>query len=192
MDFLLPNRPGKFLQGIPGLFRGRRFCPDFLSVDGVRKLPALLAVPAFIYSAGLWAQDISMVRFEGNNMFKVTAGTEQTIRLTFNIDDRYHIQGADLDNEYLIPTRLTFTEQDGIRVISSAFPPTKKFWMNGVDEPLEVFDHLLVVDVTVKTAKTRGKKQYPVKGNLYYQACDSFKCYYPRSLDFIFILETKR
>lgn len=192
MDFLHPGKSIHTSRRISDSLSGRWNCFSFSLRIGKGGLSRVFMVWTLLLCVfGLKAQEISVVKFEGHDTFNVKAGTEQTIRLTFRIDEKYHIQGAEIKDEYLIPTRLTFTDTSGISIGTVTFPPTKKFWMNGVDEPLEVFDHLLEVDIIVQAARAGKKKQYPVKGNLYYQACDSFKCYYPRSLDFQILLDVR-
>lgn len=130
------------------------------------------------------AQTSSFVEFLGNTEVFIKPGGHKTVTLTFLINEKYHIQGAFIDNEYLIPTRLTFTSKEEIVIGSVQFPAPHKFWMASVDEPLEVFSNKLEIKVPLEVSKSSKRGVYPMKGSLYYQACDSVKCYYPRNLDF--------
>lgn len=144
----------------------------------------IISIVLLIGSYVVHAQDPSFVELSGDKEFVFKGGEQKTITLTFMIKEKYHIQGALLDNEFLIPTRLIFKSESGITIDRALFPTPHKFWMTGVAEALDVFSNKLEVRVPIHAEKliTKGKKA--VKGSLYFQACDSVKCYYPRTLEF--------
>lgn len=137
------------------------------------------------------AQTVSFVEYIGEKKFLINTGKEALIELYFRVKDNYHIQANQLNDENLIPTTLNLTGPDNFAAGKALFPPPEKFLMTGTDEQLDVFSNQFKIYVPVKinNFKTQDKHSLVLNGNLFYQACDSVKCYYPRNLDFLLNIE---
>ncbi|MGM0582359.1 MAG: protein-disulfide reductase DsbD domain-containing protein [Bacteroidota bacterium] len=113
------------------------------------------------------------------------------ISLSFLIKEGYHIQANQVKDENLIPTVLSFDESDKLKLGEPIFPQTVEFKMKGQKTTWFVYKDTLDIKVPVKNIKSEEKKRYSINGKLYYQACDDYKCYFPRGLNFIMKIDMK-
>ena len=60
----------------------------------------------------------------------------------------------------------------------------KEFLLKGTEETLLVFDNDMSITVEISTIKSLGQGTYMLPGELKYQACDSVRCLFPRTLNF--------
>lgn len=124
---------------------------------------------------------------------KVTVKTGSGARVDIPVDVKsgYHIQASNVKDEYLIPTTLELTQQDGILASEIIFPQTKQFKLEGTDEFLDVFDGRFEIKVALKTEKGTKKGLYTLNGKLKYQACDSVRCLFPRTVEFLINVDVR-
>jgi hypothetical protein len=107
-----------------------------------------------------------------------------TITLPFMIQEDYHIQAASEVLDNLIATEISF-EQNGSFVIESY-----EFSLTNYDTVvLNEFTHRVLSDrvevtVALKFMEDKTGKSIGLKGELYYQACDDQRCFFPRTLAF--------
>ena len=106
------------------------------------------------------------------------------ITLPFMIDEDYHIQAESEVLDNLIATEISFEQNGSFEIESYEFSLT-----NYDTVVLNQFTHRVLsdrVEVTV-TLRLKGenvKKNNELKGELYYQACDDQRCFFPRTLGF--------
>ena len=106
------------------------------------------------------------------------------ITLPFTIDEDYHIQAESEVLDNLIATEISFEQNGSFEIESYEFSLT-----NYDTVVLNQFTHRVLsdrVEVTV-TLRLKGenvKKNNELKGELYYQACDDQRCFFPRTLGF--------
>jgi hypothetical protein len=118
------------------------------------------------------------------------AGEPGTFNLSVEIKEGYHIQSHEVKDE-LIPTTIQFNSLPGFTFTEVAFPPPKKFKLEGTESNLDVYDGKFNVKVSFTTdPKIRRGKHNPT-GKFKYQACDSVRCLFPKSIDFSFNVEVK-
>lgn len=129
------------------------------------------------------AQEPSFIQLNGESEFTITGDEQQYITLSFLIKEGYHIQSDKVKDESLIPSELSFDASDIFKIGDPVFPAAEEFWMEGVEEPMEVFSDVLKINVPVTILKPELKGPFFLKGNLHYQACDDSKCYFPRDLN---------
>ena len=107
-----------------------------------------------------------------------------TIILPFIIQEDYHIQAESEVLDNLIATEIYFEQNGSFEIESYEFSLT-----NYDTVVLNQFTHRVLsdrVEVTV-TLRLKGenvKKNNELKGELYYQACDDQRCFFPRTLGF--------
>lgn len=142
----------------------------------------LLLFARFSLSAS--SQQLPLVQIERPSSVSVVAGQEQQLTLSFTISNGYHIQANQPADENLIPTVLTFAASNQINVGSPVFPAPTKFRMLGTEEDLLVFGDTLEIKIRITASPLAENGQHTLKGELHYQACDSFKCYFPRDIEF--------
>ena len=97
--------------------------------------------------------------------------------LDFTIDEGYHIQLNNTQEENLIASEVIIDQQ----VIEITFLGEKESIALGKSK-IDVFSNDLRIVIEMKTDAYLSAGS--VSGYLYYQACDNFKCYFPRKLAF--------
>lgn len=130
------------------------------------------------------AQGPSFVQLNGESEFWIKEGEEQEISLSFLIKEGFHIQAAKVEDENLIPSVLSIDGSDDLIIGDPVFPQAVGFKMQGVEEDIYVYSDILEIKVPVKAVKSAEKSAFLIKGKLHYQACDAYKCYFPRDLNF--------
>lgn len=130
------------------------------------------------------AQETEFVSIEPLNETLLKPGEKKMLELNFTVLEGYHIQADSRHVKDLIPTALSFTDVEDIRIENIKYPDPKMFYMEGVQDPLPVFGGEVLVSVSIEASKAVPKNTYTIKGELTYQACDAKKCYFPRKLPF--------
>ena len=116
--------------------------------------------------------------------FVIKAGNAKSVTIPFQIKYGYHIQADTVNDDNLIAAELTFDYLDGIDLGKLDYPEFKEFQLRGTDDKLLVFDGEFRVMVEIKVSKSVKKGSYSLPSSLYYQACDSARCLFPRRLNF--------
>lgn len=124
------------------------------------------------------------IQFKGSSSTNLEIGGQSAITVSFQIKDGYHIQANEVNDNSLIPVKLEMETSEGISYGMPIFPGWKEFKMEGTNNRLWVFDEILDVRIPFTISKENSTSDYLLKGNLHYQACDSWKCYFPRTLEF--------
>lgn len=107
-----------------------------------------------------------------------------TIILPFMILEDYHIQAASEVLDNLIATEISFEQNGSFEIENYEFSLT-----NYDTVVLNEFTHRVLSDrvevtVVLKFIEDKSQKDIGLKGELYYQACDDQRCFFPRSLAF--------
>lgn len=119
------------------------------------------------------------------------AGKQSSISVSVDVANGYHIQAHKVKNELMIPTTLEMKSNNWFAFKKQVFPSTKKFKIDGTDEYLEVYDGRFEIQAFLTTQKQTQKGFYTIMGKLKYQACDSMRCLFPRSVDFSIEVEVQ-
>lgn len=106
------------------------------------------------------------------------------ITLPFTIDEGYHIQAESETLNNLIATEISFEKNGSFDILYHKFSLT-----NYETIVLNEFSHRVLSDkvevtVALKFKENKSKKGIGLNGELYYQACDDQRCFFPRSLAF--------
>ena len=107
-----------------------------------------------------------------------TEGT--TVTLPFEILEGYHIQLQEVEDDNLIPTKITFEDIPGYEIIDTAFDCLHLETVILDKKALKVISYSFEVRVLLKLNDKTQRTS--LTGELYYQTCDNFKCYFPREL----------
>jgi hypothetical protein len=110
-------------------------------------------------------------------------GESTKIHVRVQVKEGLHIQGNILKDESLIPTTLTFTNEEGLEAGRPIFPPAKKFQLEGAEQSLEVFDGSFEIVLALRTEGLK-KGVYQLEASLHYQACDARTCFSPKTKTF--------
>lgn len=111
--------------------------------------------------------------------------TSEFIEIVFQIDPDMHIQANRLEDPNLIPTKISIDWPSKLEVSPPQYPNYKTMSLKGSEDELRVYSGKLVVKYPLLKG-TAGA--YRIKGNILYQACNEYKCFFPRKLNFKLIL----
>ena len=125
-----------------------------------------------------------LVEVSNLSSIQLEQGERDNITIPFRIKHRYHIQADTVNDDNLIRTELSIENRHGINPGRPAYPPCKQFKLKGTDDTLLVFDGDLNIEVPIEVSAFTKVGSYPLRGSLFYQACDSVRCLFPRKIDF--------
>ncbi|MEM6805154.1 MAG: protein-disulfide reductase DsbD domain-containing protein [Bacteroidota bacterium] len=108
-------------------------------------------------------------------------GPCKSLRLSFEIERGYYIQADQVLNENFIPTLLVLS--DAPAVIHILYPKSQ-FLLLGEREKVAVFKERLEIWIEFEAPLPDTLERDMLKGSLHYQACNTQKCFFPRSLSF--------
>ena len=114
----------------------------------------------------------------------VKPGKTKILYLKFQVANSFHILANQGNEDQFLATQLKMKSSSNITTTQTKFPTPKPFPIEGVDEPMKVFDNLFEVKIQFKVAKDISKGEHTIEGNLFYQACNSKKCFFPKELTF--------
>jgi hypothetical protein len=117
------------------------------------------------------------------------SGIPMTVHVEVEVMLGYHIQANKLEDENLVPTTLIWEKGHGWEIREITFPPSKKFKLQGSDLPLEVYDGKFDIKTVLVPPETLRKGSHRLFGILNYQACDSVRCLFPRSVEFSVLVD---
>jgi thiol:disulfide interchange protein len=99
-----------------------------------------------------------------------------------------HVQSNKPRDPSLIPTVLTVTPPEGVRVAEIVFPKPTDLAQEGQTEPLAVFESEFAIGVRFEVASNVAAGALEVPARLRYQACDDKLCYAPASANLVWKL----
>lgn len=110
-------------------------------------------------------------------------GGSTTVQLDFRVGSEFHINSNKPHSELLIPTVLKLGATTPVSVASLKYPAGQDLeFAFAPGEKLSVYSGDFSIYATVKVAPNAAGGQYPVEGELRFQACDRSACYPPRSI----------
>ena len=143
-------------------------------------------LPALLLTTCLWAQNLQDKPFVimapvGN--VQVHAGATKDVSLDFRIGSEYHINSHTPHSPLLIPTALKLNPPATLTVADVKYPAGQdETFPFSPDEKLNVYSGDFSIDALLKVPANTPPGNYPVKGELRFQACDRSACYPPRNL----------
>jgi len=99
--------------------------------------------------------------------------------LLVSLPQTLHVQSNAPRDPSLIPTVLTVTPPEGVRVSELVFPKSTDLEQAGQSQPLAVFEHQFAIGVEFEVAAGTPPGSIDLPGELRYQACDDKLCYPP-------------
>jgi hypothetical protein len=112
-------------------------------------------------------------------------GQEVLVKTFVSVKNGYHIQANEIVDELIIPTTLEIAEDKNFVIKKQVFPPTKKFILAGTNQHLEVYDGEFEIQTSLRVPLNVQKGDRQLRGILKYQACDSVRCLFPRTVEFV-------
>ena len=151
----------------------------------------LLLLLSLSFLSGIGQQKTDIVKITVPKI-RVSQRYSSTIHISVNVREGFHIQANQLDDEFLIPTTLSVKANSSIITGNPAFPPSKKFRMEGADDYWKVYDGSFDISIAFKTTEIIQTGEYNLPATLRYQACDSMSCLAPRTIEFLIPIEVAR
>jgi hypothetical protein len=114
---------------------------------------------------------------------QVRAGTTTGVELDFRIGSEFHINSHHPKADYLIPTALKLNAPEQLTVADVKYPAGEEITFPfSPNEKLSVYSGDFSINAVLKAPANTAAGNYPVKGELRFQACDHSACYPPHSI----------
>ncbi len=114
---------------------------------------------------------------------QIRAGASTSVEMDFRIGSEFHINSHHPKADYLIPTALKLNAPEQLTVADLKYPAGEEMaFAFSPNEKLSVYSGDFSIDAVLKAPASAAAGNYPVKGELRFQACDHSACYPPRSI----------
>ncbi len=118
----------------------------------------------------------------------VAAGSQVRLALRVSLPESLHTQSNRPADPTLIPTVLTIDAPAGVTVDEIVYPAAIELKQQGLDQPLQVFEHEFVVGAQVTLGPGAAEGQLTLPAQLRYQACNDMMCFAPTTAGFAWTL----
>ena len=150
-------------------------------------------VLAAILALSLRAQEpgrvVPSIKFAPVGRVQLKPGESKKVELDFRIANEFHVNSHKPHSELLIPTSLNipvsqmFKSKTSVGVASVQYPAGEDMsFPFAPDEKLSVYSGDFSITAVVKTSPEATVGDYPISGELRFQACDRSACYPPRAI----------
>lgn len=112
----------------------------------------------------------------------VKRGATAEVRLTVHVRNGYHINSNAPEEDYLIPTKLSW-EPGALTAAEIVFPKPERQTFSFSEKPIPVFAGKFEVLVRFKTDAAAQAGSGTLTGKLRYQACSNDTCYRPATAE---------
>lgn len=114
---------------------------------------------------------------------QVKAGEPVSVELDFRIGSEFHINSNKPRSELLIPTVLKLNAAEPVSLVAVKYPVGQDVaFPFAPNEKLSVYSGDFAITAVLKAPAKAASGEYPVTGELRFQACDRSACYPPRSM----------
>jgi len=157
------------------------------------KTSRLLPILPVLFAASLIAQEpgtrVPSVTFAPVGKVQVKPGSSAAVQMDFRVGADFHINSNQPKSELLIPTQLKLSANPPVSVASVQYPDGDDVsFPFAPGEKLSVYSGDFSINTIVKAAASARPGEYPVTGELRFQACDRSACYPPRSIPVKFVV----
>ncbi len=152
-----------------------------------RTLPVLLLLLAPLFVLPVFSQGpgekLPSVTMAAVGKVQVKAGEPVSVELDFRIGSEFHINSNKPKSELLIPTVLKLQAAEPVSLVAVKYPAGQDVsFPFAPNEKLSVYSGDFAITAVVKAPPKASPGEYPVTGELRFQACDRSACYPPRSI----------
>ena len=143
-------------------------------------LACILAVLACAQQPGDTVPTVAMAPV---GRVQVKPGGSATVQLDFRVGSEFHINSNKPKSEVLIPTALHLSANEPVKIAAINYPPGQDMsFPFAPTEKLNVYSGDFTITAIVKASTKAAAGNYPISGELHFQACDRSACYPPRSI----------
>jgi hypothetical protein len=130
------------------------------------------------------AQTTDMVTLEFPPEVRIPIGESVEIDIEVTVKEAFHLQANPVNDDFLIPTTVEIKPQEDIIPGTPIYPPGKLFMLEDASDTLLVYDGTVPIKLPIRVLPAAHPEEYALEGELHYQACDSLRCFAPRSISF--------
>lgn len=113
---------------------------------------------------------------------QLPAGGQCLVAIEVQIRDGWHLNANPPQPDYIIPVELSLKSPEGFEVSDIKYPKGDDFKIEGIDEPLSVYEGKVYIVAAIKVpANASGTADLTLK--LKYQACNDINCVRPMTID---------
>lgn len=142
-------------------------------------LACWLGVCGFSQEPGLRVPSVTMAPV---GKVQVKPGIPINVPLDFRIGSEFHINSNKPKSELLIPTVLKLTAPAPVSIATQYPAGQDVSFPFAPGEKLSVYSGDFTITAVIKAPAKATAGEYPVSGELRFQACDRSACYPPRSI----------
>jgi Thiol:disulfide interchange protein DsbD, N-terminal len=151
------------------------------------KIARRLLIHVFLFAASMAAQEPGMrvpsVTFAPIGKVQVKPGSSAAVQMDFRVGSEFHINSNKPHSELLIPTQLKLAAERPLSVPTVKYPAGDDVsFPFAPGEKLSVYSGDFSISTVVKASRGAQSGEYPVTGELRFQACDRSACYPPRTI----------
>ena len=121
--------------------------------------------------------NIVSIMFE-NAGFSCKTGSQFQAVLKVNVEDSWHINSNQPNQDFLIPTKVS-VKSDVAALTNVAYPKAKELTLDFSDKPVSVFSGKVKFNLTFSVSKNVKEGKYTVPVVVQYQACNDKTCMPP-------------
>ena len=172
--------PGSYLVGEDGLVEEKFFHREYQ----IRETGSTVLRSGF--GAALALSDAPTVEVEDGAKLSATLGgasiafmQRADLYVRIELDEGLHVNGPQAPDGF-IPTEVTVTGPEGLRIGEASYPSTMPFHVDGIDDDLDVFEGEIEVVVPLVSTLHEGES-LPLEITVQYQACNDHECFLPKT-----------
>lgn len=110
------------------------------------------------------------------------AGSEIKFVLKLDIEETWHINSNKPNEDFLIPTELTFNESEKFNLIKIVYPKAEDILFSFSDNPVSVYEGEVYIGGIIKISDDVIPSQINLIFNFTYQACNDNTCLPPKTI----------
>lgn len=149
----------------------------------MKKILFLLFILGCLQAETQPSRKLNIVTVMPSPVVTIATGDSTAVQLTVSIKPGLHIQANPVNDAYLIPATVTISDAGELQVDAPLYPPGHSFVLTS-DDTLLVYEDSVIFTLPVFVPREISSSQFEISGELRYQACDSIRCFIPRSVPF--------
>jgi thiol:disulfide interchange protein DsbD len=125
-----------------------------------------------------------LVEYDKGKDVQVAPGGTAHARLTFKVDEGWHVNAHVPHDDFLVPTTLTLQAAGGVSAGTVVYPKPVEAKLQFSESPLAVYEGTFVVEVPLRAARDAAQGEHELQGVLRFQSCNDQICLPPAQIAF--------
>ncbi|MHB1686237.1 MAG: protein-disulfide reductase DsbD family protein [Ignavibacteriaceae bacterium] len=118
-----------------------------------------------------------------SSLDKVYAGSQFNLAVKADVENSWHINSNNPNEDYLIPTKITIDTSNGFKLQSIVYPKANYIKLDFSDKPLSVWEGEIFIGGIITVPQNLTPGNYPLVIKLEYQSCNNQTCAPPASVE---------